>query len=104
MKKIRVKKEGRKNVWLVEKEEIVRWLNENWRGNIHNFLPASFGVVGADWPKKSVIREIKKSERIAILTGDHQKENFRHALSVIVYNELKMFDIGEITEKDLKII
>lgn len=102
MGKIKVKKEGRKDVWLVDKEEMVRWLKENWRGKVHNFLPSTGIVIGADWPKTSVIREIKKAERLAILTGGAQKVNFRHALSVIVDNELKMFDIGEITEEDLE--
>ena len=60
-------------------------------------------MTGADWDKNSVIEKIKQSERIAILTGISLKNNLRHSLSMIVENKLYMFDIGEITEKDLDI-
>jgi len=104
MKKIKVKKEGRKDIWIVENEEMIRWLKENWKGKIHNFLDSPGMLLGADWSKASVIKEIKGADKIGILTGKAQNQNLRHALSVIKGSELKMFDIGEVTEEDLELV
>ena len=101
---IRVRPEGREDVYLVEKKDIIKWLKKYREKKIHNFIGAGPMAIGADWDKGSVIEKIKRSDRIAILTGEALKGNLRHALSVIAKNKLYMFDIGEITETDLDII
>lgn len=103
--KIKVKKEGRKGMYLVEKEDIKEFIKSKNFEQIHNY-PAPTGniFVGADHSVKSVLEDIDKSERIAILIGSACANNMGHSLSVIINNKLEMFDIGEITEKDLDII
>ena len=102
--KIKVKKEGREGVYLVEKEEIKKYLKNEGYEMIHNY-PAPTGgmLIGADHSLESVLEDIDKSERIAILTGSAGLNNMGHSLSVIIENKLELFDIGEITEKDLEI-
>jgi len=101
--KIKVIPEGRPGIFLVEKQNILEWLKGYKKKEIHNILPSGAFMIGADWKKKQVVADIKRSEKIAVLIGEAQKKNFRHALSVIVDNELKLFDIGEITEEDLDV-
>ena len=66
-------------------------------------MPNGSVMLGIDGSKESTIEDVKKSERLAILTGNSLANNMRHALSVITNNKLKIFDIGEITENDLLI-
>ncbi len=100
--KIKATPEGRDGVWNVEKADILNWLKQYPENSIHNFLPNGSLMLGCDYTKKMVIDEIKKAERIAILTGDSLKGNFNHALSVIVDNKLTVFDIGVITDADIE--
>ena len=102
--KIKVKPEGRDGVWLIDTVEALKLVNNFPDEMIHNFLPGAFGVIGADWDKESVIEKINNSERVGLLTGDALKQNYRHALSVIEKNKLYMFDVGEITERDLQVL
>ncbi len=101
--KIKVKPEGRDGVYLCEKEEAIKYVKSFPEEQIHNFITSGLALLGAGWKKDSVIKEINRSERVAILTGDALKQNFRHSLSVISNNKLYLFDIGEITDKDLEI-
>ena len=98
--KISVTPEGRKGVWIAEKVSVVDFLREYEDSEIHNIMPGKI-MLGADWSKASVIKKVQAAERLAVLTGDALRHNMRHALSVIVDNELLMFDIGEITESNL---
>jgi len=102
--RLKVKPEGREGVYLCEKEDIIQWLNESGLELIHNYIAGGPCMIGCDWDLESVIEEINKSVRIGILTGDAQRGNMRHALSVISGNQLYMFDIGEIKEEDLEVI
>jgi len=101
--RLKVIPEGREGVYLCEKEDIIQWLNESGLELIHNYIAGQI-MFGCDWELKSVIEEINKSQRIGILTGDAQRDNMRHALSVISGNKLYMFDIGEIKEEDLEVM
>lgn len=98
--KIKVTPEGRKGVWIAEKDSVVDFLREYEGEQIHNYMPGQI-MLGADWDKASVIKKVHDAERLAVLTGESLQHNMRHALSVIVSNELLMFDIGEITESNL---
>jgi len=101
---IKVKPEGRDGVWIADKDSVVDYLLGYESDIIHNFLNNGAICIGADWNKESVIEDVKQADRIAILTGDPQRHNLNHALSVIINNQLKMFDIGEITEDDLQVM
>ena len=102
--KIKVKPEGRDGIWLIEKDEAIKLIKNCTEKKIHNFIQCGPRFLGADWNKSEVIKTIKNSERVGLLTGEMQKQQFRHALSVIENNELKMFDVGEITERDLQVL
>ena len=102
MPKIKATPEGRDGVWNVGKADILDWLKQYPENLIHNFIPNGSLMLGCDYTKESVVDEINKSERIAILTGDSLKVNMNHSLSVIVDNKLTIFDIGEITDADIE--
>lgn len=100
--KIKVTKEGREGVYIVDKKEITNYLENSGFEMIHNFpQPKGMMFIGADHSLESVIQDINKAERIAIMTGSAKANNMDHALAVIIDNKLEMFDIGDITEKDL---
>ena len=101
--KIKVKPEGRDGVWIADKASVVDFLQSYDEDMIHNINPSGSFMTGADWSKESVIEEAENAERIAVLTGNSLRHNMNHALSIITSNELKMFDIGEITEQDLSV-
>jgi len=101
--KIKVTPEGRDGVWIADKDSVVDFLMNFEHEQIHNFLPSGGMMLGCDYSKGEAIKKVKSAERLAVLTGDPLKGNMRHALSVIVDNELMVFDIGEITESDLLI-
>jgi len=104
MKKIKVTKEGRENIYIPEKESLKAFIKGLSVEEIHIFIQSGdiFDIlIGADLETKSVLEEIDEADNIAILTGERQKHNFGHALSIIKGDDLRMFDIGEITEKDL---
>lgn len=103
-KKIKVKPEGRQGVWLVSKKEISSFVKKLPFDKIHNYPGNnSHLLIGADHLKEFVLKDIKNADRIAILTGKAKSQNVGHSLAVIINERLEMFDIGEITEKDLHI-
>lgn len=103
MKRIKVYKEGREGVYIVSQKDIINFLEDSDLEEIHCNLNGNSIIIGADWEKDSVIEEIKKTDKLAILTGKARINNMGHSLAVISNNILKMFDIGQITENDLDI-
>lgn len=101
--KIKVKPEGRKDIWIPEKESLKAWIKSKNFEQIHNFLPSSFAMIGADYEVKSVLEDVDSAERIAILTGEAWVSQLKHALSIISKNRLEIYDIGEVTEEDLEV-
>ena len=99
--KLKVREEGRKDVWLVEKKDLKDWIIKNKLKTIHNFIPSGAMVIGADYDQKSVLEDIDKADRIGILTGKVQAGNMGHALSIITKNKMEMYDIGKLTKEDL---
>lgn len=96
---IKVKEEGRLGVWIVtDKQSLVDFVQDNCGERIHCFIQTGNCITGADWSKESVIDEINKAERLAVLTKPAAINNMNHNLSVIVGNTLKMFDIGDLGE------
>lgn len=60
--------------------------------------------------REGMLADIDAADRVAILTGEAQRGNMRHALALIMpegHNglpeRLEMYDIGEVTEDDLEV-
>lgn len=99
MNKLNVTREGRPDVYLVEKSDIIDFLKKSKQDKIHNFqwnLPI---IVWADHEKESVIQDIEQSDRVALLFPG----NMGHKLAVIIGNKLECFDL-DISEENLNII
>jgi len=99
--KIKVEPEGRKDLWLADKESLVAFLQNGDFEQIHNFIPNCGLMLGADWALDSVVAKINEADMVAVLTGANYHDNMKHALSVIHENKLYMFDIGEIKAEHL---
>ena len=102
--KIKVTPEGRDGIWLVEKNDLKMFLKTKDLQYVHNFpITSSTVFVGADHKIDSVMDDIDRAERVALLTGEAKQNNLNHALSLVIDNRLEIFDIGELTEDDLVI-
>ena len=101
MKKLRVIKEGRKGIYIPEKESLKDFIKARKLKRIHNFIPTSMLMLGADHHVGSVLSDIDKAERMAVFTNP--KENMGHSLALILDNRLEIYNIGKIKESDLKI-
>lgn len=102
--KLKVKNEGRENIFETEKSDLIEWLKEKGWKDLHSINPNGNLFMGFDNSIESVIDDIEKSERLGILIGSALVNNLGHGLSIIVDNRLKMFDIGNITIDDLEVI
>lgn len=102
--KLKVKPEGREGIWLVEKSDLKEWIAEQRFEKIHNYVNTGGIVIGADHDVESVLSDIDRADRLAVLTGDAQRGNFGHALSLITNEKMEMYDIGKITEDILVIL
>lgn len=58
---------------------------------IHNFLNAPFGLIGADWPRERVIKALTAAETIEI--GGEQCKALNHALVCIPKGVKRQSDI-----------
>lgn len=101
--KVKVTKEGRDGIYLPDKESLKAWIKEQNFEEIHNFIPSSMMMLGADHSVESVLKDIDEADRLAVLTGDAQSNNLGHALSIIKGEKMEMYDIGKVTEEDLEI-
>lgn len=100
--KIKVKPEGRENIWIPEKPSLKDFIKEKKFDAIHNFIPEGNVILGADHEVDSVLEDIDRAERWAIFTDIEM--NYRHSLALIFNNELQVYDMGQIRKKDLEII
>ena len=105
MKKLKVKKEGRKGIYLPERKDLKEFIKARKLKQIHNFIPSGAMMIGADHSLKSVLKDIDDCERLAIVI---QNANMGHCLSLILKDErgerLEVYDIGKITEEDLVLL
>ena len=99
--KIKAKPEGRKDVWIPEKKSLIEFIKAKKFKEIHNFIQSGMAIIGCDYDVNSVLNEIEGSDRLGIFTDNTM--NTGHSLAVITGNQLRCFDIGEITEKDLEV-
>lgn len=101
--KIKVIPEGREGLYMVtDKESLKDFIKSKNFEHIHNMVQSSMMVIGADHSVESVLNDIDKGERIAVLTGDAVSRNLGHSMA-IADDKLEMYDIGEITEEDLDV-
>ena len=103
MNKIKVKPEGRKDIWLPEKKSLKKFIKGRKLDNIHNIIVFENYVLGCDCNIKKVLKNIDNAERIAIFTD--YTMNIGHSLALINNNELQIlcYDIEEISESDLEV-
>lgn len=108
MVKLKVKPEGRKDMWVPEKESLKSFIRARKLKKIHNFIPSGFMMIGADHDVKSVLADVDRSSRAAVFT---ENQNMGHSLALIFgkaengdKEELEFYDIGKITKEDLQIL
>ena len=102
--KIKVKPEGRKGIYIPDKDSLKEWIIDKGFKEIHNFVnPGSGMFIGADHDVKSVLDDITEADRIGLVLDEAGSMNMGHALSIIKDNHLDVFDIGKITEDDLDV-
>ncbi len=102
--KISASPEGRNNIYIPDPDSLIAWIEAQNFKYIHNFIPQSQMMIGADHDPKSVIQDIRDAERLALTTGDEWQNNMKHALSIIRNNKLEVYDIGELTDEDIESI
>lgn len=103
MSRVKVTREGRDGVWLVGKGDLKAFLKDRGLETVHNFRGGGSLTIGADHDIESVIGDIDRADRLALLTGRSKAGNMGHALALVIGNSLEMFDIGDLTEDDLEI-
>lgn len=108
--KIKAKPEGRKDVWIPEKDSLREFILSKKLEAIHNFIPTGGMIIGADHEVESVLKDIDDEERLAIFTS--KSHNMAHSLAIIkttdsngkvIPERLEMYDIGEITLDDIEL-
>ena len=104
MLEITVTPEGRDNIYIPDPDSLIAWIEAQKFEYIHNFIPHGAMMIGADHDPDGVIEDIRAADRLALTTGPEWINNMRHALSIIRNNRLEVYDIGELTESDLKVI
>lgn len=93
--KLRVKPEGRENLWIpIDNENLKQFIESRNLDAIHNFRAGQI-IIGADHEVDSVLEDIDRAERICIFTDE--KENLGHSLALIINNRLECYNIGKIT-------
>ena len=100
-KKLKVKPEGRDNIYIPEKESLKDFIKSKKLKKIHNFTPTGTMMLGADHDIKSVLKDIEKSDRLAVLTDE--TANMGHSLALIKNEKLECYDIGKITKEELDV-
>ncbi len=99
--KLKVKPEGRKGIYIPEKESLKEFIKERKLETIHNFIPTGMMMLGADHAVGSVLEDIAEADRLAIFTDS--SANMGHSLALITKEKLECYDIGDITEEELEI-
>ena len=102
--KIKVKPEGRKDVFIPEKESLKEWIKSKKFKQIHHFYANSPMFIGTDHDVESVLEDIDKADRIGLCVGENHNAQMGHELSVIIGDQLNVFDIGRLLPEDLEVI
>ena len=102
MKKIKVSLEGRDEIYLIDKNEAKKMINDiKWK-NIHHQFQSNGMFIGTDWTKTEVLELIDNARGMAL----DLEPNFTlgHHFVVLADNGRNAFDVGNITKKDIEII
>lgn len=59
-------------------------------GQVHNFVPASFGMIGADWSIEDVKKCFEEAKSIEI--GGEQCRKMEHGIAVITDDNVYFFE------------
>ena len=106
--KLKVRAEGRPGIYLPEKPDLKAFIKSRKLKTIHNFIPTSTMMIGADHNVAGVLKDIDNSLRSAVHTKKSGSMNMGHALSRVLSDErgerLEVYDIGPVSEDDLDII
>lgn len=103
MIKIKVKPEGREDVYIPEKESLKAWIKSKPFEQIHHFYASAPVFVGADHDVESVLEDIDRADRLGLCTGVNSAMQMGHELSIIIGEQLNVYDIGKLTLEDLEI-
>lgn len=99
--KIKVKPEGRKDIWIpLDKENLKQWIKSKKFDAIHKLIPSGM-ILGVDRDVKSVLKDIDRADRITVLTDP--TANMGHSLALIFEEKLECYDIGKLTQEDLQV-
>lgn len=101
MEKLKVKKEGRKGIYIPQKDSLKDFIRARKLKQIHNFIPSGAMMIGADHKVKSVMEDIDRADRLAVFTDPYA--NMGHSLALIYKEKLECYDIGKITIDELEI-
>lgn len=102
--------EGRDGIYLADRQSLKVWIEAQGFDQIHNLMPTGALMLGADHEVAGVLRDIDRADKVAVLTGQHRRENLNHALALIMPagdglpERLAMYDIGEVTDADLTVL
>lgn len=97
--KIKVKREGRDNIYIPDKQSLKDFIKSRNLETIHNFIPSGMMMLGADHSVESVFEDIEKADRLAVFTD--RLANMGHSLALIRNEKLECYDIGLISKEDL---
>ena len=97
VKGIKCLPEGRKGIWLVDKDSLKTWISaRDWGEDrkIHCFR----GFIGADWDVEEVLANCEKATIIVIRIPAF----INHHLKMRVDGDWYSYNIGKITETDIQ--
>jgi hypothetical protein len=101
--KIQVKPEGREGVFLVEREEALKFVTSLEQEKIHNFLGSDFMQFGCNWEKSKVLDFLRDTATsIAILIEPNL--TIGHHLVGLTETKRYGFDVGKLGLDDLEVI
>lgn len=76
----------------LNKEQAIDCLVIN-EGQVHNFIPAPFGIIGADWGIKDVEKCFDEADSIEI--GGSQCRAMKHGIAVVKGENAYFFESNE---------
>jgi hypothetical protein len=71
--------------------------------NIHTFINATFGLLGADWSKNNILNRLKEVDSVIELTGE-QARKMGHGMCVYNKNSKYQSDILFIQTDEEKLL
>ena len=71
--------------------------------NIHTFINATFGLLGADWSKNNILNRLKEVDSVLELTGE-QSRKMGHGMGVYNKNSKYQSDILFIQTDEEKLL